>query len=111
MKSHTHTSIPMTQNAQLIDYVLKLRFGDLSVNKNRVPVLNLTSVAALTKVSVKHLPQLIKIGLLSLENSSPIKPKIVKKLRKEHIDFLISQETLRLWAHLSLKQRAQMFHR
>jgi hypothetical protein len=34
-----------------------------------------------------------------------------KKLDQHHLDYLCSQKTLREWAHLSLKQRAVMFHR
>jgi len=33
------------------------------------------------------------------------------KLLQHHIDFLCSQSTLNDWAHLSLIQRARMFHR
>ena len=33
------------------------------------------------------------------------------KLKQEHIEFLCSQNTLKSWAHLSLAQRAVMFHR
>lgn len=33
------------------------------------------------------------------------------KLDQEHIDFLTSQETLRQWSGLTLKERAKAFHR
>jgi hypothetical protein len=32
-------------------------------------------------------------------------------LKQYHIDFIINAQTLRYWAHLSLSQRAVMFHR
>ena len=41
----------------------------------------------------------------------PIQRRQQKKLEHHHLDYLCSQETLREWAHLSLKQRAVMFHR
>ena len=34
-----------------------------------------------------------------------------KKLAKNHIDYLVDEQTLKYWAHLSLKQRAVVFHR
>jgi transposase/DNA-binding transcriptional MerR regulator len=33
------------------------------------------------------------------------------KLEQQHIDFLTSQDTLRLWAGKSLLMRCQLFHR
>ena len=35
----------------------------------------------------------------------------MSKLEKHHIDYLCNQKTLSEWAHLSLIQRAVMFHR
>ena len=32
-------------------------------------------------------------------------------LKKEHVDFLVGDECLRLWSGLSLQDRAQLFHR
>jgi len=33
------------------------------------------------------------------------------KLKPVHIEFITNPKTLQYWAHLSLKQRAVMFHR
>ena len=41
----------------------------------------------------------------------PIQRRQRKKLELHHLDYLCSQRTLRESAHLSLKQRAVMFHR
>ena len=40
-----------------------------------------------------------------------IQPLKRGKLVQHHIDYLCSHHTLREWAHLSLIQRARMFHR
>ena len=41
----------------------------------------------------------------------PMQRRQQKKLEQLHLDYLCSQRTLREWAHLSLKQRAVMYHR
>ena len=33
------------------------------------------------------------------------------KLTRAHVDYITSPKTLQYWAHLSLKERAVMFHR
>ena len=38
-------------------------------------------------------------------------PRSRRKLQQHHIEYLCCQNTLREWAHLSLIQRARMFHR
>ena len=34
-----------------------------------------------------------------------------RKLEQQHVDFLLSQETLTHWAGLTLKERCKLFHR
>lgn len=34
-----------------------------------------------------------------------------RKLQEEHIQYLLAEDTINSWAHLSLKQRVKMFHR
>ena len=39
------------------------------------------------------------------------KKKTTLHLKPEHIDFLVSERSLRLWSGLSLQDRAHLFHR
>ena len=41
----------------------------------------------------------------------PLQRRQRKKLEQNHLNYLCSKRTLREWPHLSLKQRADMFHR
>ena len=38
-------------------------------------------------------------------------PKRRLRLKKHHTEYLLNEQTLREWAHLSIKQRAKLFHR
>jgi hypothetical protein len=55
--------------------------------------------------------RLIKVGLQAIKDNREILPLKRGKLEQHHIDYLCSHQTLREWAHLSLIQRARMFHR
>ena len=46
-----------------------------------------------------------------LRFSPYMKKRLKYKLEPEHIEFLTNQETLRLWAGMSLQERAKAFHR
>ena len=60
---------------------------------------------------VSTIRDLIKRGIVSKMNKLPIHRRKRSKLDQHHVDYLCSQRTLREWAHLSLIQRAVMFHR
>ena len=45
------------------------------------------------------------------KNDRPIIPRLRTKFSEQHMDYLISSDTFKDWAHLSLIQRARMFHR
>lgn len=44
------------------------------------------------------------------ENKKKLKG-LNRKLEKEHIDFLLSEDTLRKWAGFTMKERVILFHR
>ena len=101
----------MTEDQQLIDYLLHLRFGTSDVGKAARPVLNFTSISKVLKKPVSTIRDLIKRGIESKMNKLPIQRRKRSKLDQHHVDYLCNQKTLREWAHLSLIHRAVMFHR
>ena len=48
----------------------------------------------------------------ALKRKSPGKRDTAsRRLEQQHVDYLLSEETLRLWAGMTLKQRCKLFHR
>ena len=100
-----------SHNKELIDYLMLLRYGNSCSLATPQPLLNISSIAKLTGLSVNTVSRLLKLGLSLFRKSITLKPRKRSKLTEEHMQFLKDQSTLRAWAHLSLKQRAVMFHR
>ena len=92
----------MSQDAQLIEYLLLLRFGTKVPHPHDKPLLNLTAIAKMVKKPVATIRNLIMLGLQAHKDQRMIVPKCRSKLQSFHIDFLLSHHTLREWAHLSL---------
>ena len=65
----------------------------------------------MTKIKVPTCKYLLKLYRSDISKVKSLVDKRRVKLRKYHQDFLISEQTLRQWAHLSIRQRAKMFHR
>ena len=101
----------MTEDPDLIDYLLLLRFGPSRGRDEGRPVLNYASVARLAKRPVATVRDLITMGLQALKDGRPIQQRKRTKLQGDHVAYLCSPQTLTAWAHLSLQQRARMFHR
>ena len=101
----------MTEDQQLIDYLLLLRFGTSEVGQAARPVLNFASISKVVRNPLSTIRDLIKRGIVSKMKKLPIQKRKCSKLDRYHIDYLCSQRTLRGWAHLSLIQRAVMFNR
>ena len=74
-------------------------------------MLNYASISKVVKKPVSTIRDLIKRGIVSKMKKLPIQKRKCSKLDQHHIYYLCSQRTLRGWAHLSLIQRAVMFHR
>ena len=102
---------PMTQDQELLDHLLLLRYGSSTDPDHLTPILNVTSIAKLTKIPVSSVQRLIKQALKALLEERPAEVQSRKKLQRHHIEYLLDKGTLNEWAHLSLKQRAVMFHR
>ena len=101
----------MTEDQQLINYLLLIRFGTSDVGQAPRPVLNFVYISKVVRKLVSTIRDLIKRGIVSKMKKLPIQRRKRSKLDQQHIDYLCNQRTLREWAHLSLKQRAVMFHR
>ena len=101
----------MTEDQQLIDYLLLLRFGTSDPGQAPRPVLNFASISKVVRKPVSTIRDLIKRGIESKMKKLPIQRRKRSKLDQNHIDYLCSQKTLREWAHLFLMHRAVMFHR
>jgi hypothetical protein len=100
----------MTEDQQLIDYLLLLRFGTCEVGPASRPMLNFASISKITKKPLSTIRDLIKLGIDSKLKALPIKRRKRMKLEIQHVDYLCNQTTLNQWAHLSLIQRTVMFH-
>ena len=101
----------MTEDQQLIDYLLLLRFGTCEVGPASRPMLNFASISKITKKPLSSIRDLIKLGIDSKLKDLPIQRSKRLKLQTHHVDYLCNQTTLNQWAHLSLMQRTVMFHR
>ena len=101
----------MTEDQQLIDYLLLLRFGTCEVGPASRPMLNFASISKITKKPLSSIRDLIKLGIESKLKDLPIHRRKRLKLETHHVDYLCNQTTLNQWAHLSLIQRTVMFHR
>ena len=101
----------MTEDQHLVDYLLLLRFGTCDVGQASRPRLNFASISKIMKKPLSTIMDLIKRGVESKMKGLFIQRRKRTKLETHHVDYLCNQKTLREWAHLSLIQRAVMFHR
>ena len=101
----------MTEDHQLVDYLLLLRFGTSDFGQAARPVLNYASISKVVRKPVSTIRDLIKRGIVSKMKDLPIERRKRSKLDQHHVDYLCNQKTLREWAHLSFVQRAVMFDR
>jgi hypothetical protein len=101
----------MRHDTQLLTYVILLRFGKIPDSEAPQPVMNYSSISKIIRKPVKTVIELIKTAIgasihgFSEENYSR------SKFKQNQIGYLVSTSTLQECAHLSLVERAQMFHR
>jgi hypothetical protein len=62
----------MTEDQQLIDYLLLLRFGTCEIGAASRPMLNFASISKITKKSLSSIRDLIKRGIESKVKDLPI---------------------------------------
>ena len=103
--------VPMTQDKNLLKYLLILRYGSARGSMRRPPILNFTSIAKVVDLPVETVRRLLNVAKNWVSSDKDLLPKRRLKLEEHHKEYLLHPETLRAWAHLSIKQRAVMFHR
>ena len=84
----------MTEDQQLIDYLLLLRFGRREVGLASRPMLNFASISKITKKPLSTIRDLIKLGIDLNLKAIPIKRRKRMKLETHHVDYLCNQTTL-----------------
>ena len=66
MKSHfSSQKLRMTENQQLIDYLLLLRFGSCDLGLASIPILNFASISKIMRKPISTIRDLIKVGIKS----------------------------------------------
>ena len=89
--------------------VLLARFKTESPHKKSAAycrIIDISKALSVPYSSVQH------ICRSALKRISPAKRDTEsRRLEQQHLEFLLSQETLRLWAGFTLKQRCKLFHR
>ena len=103
--------LPHCQDQAFLEYLLLLRYGSTTDINHLQPVLNITSVARVVNKPVSSVAKLLKLALCAYMMGIEVSERKRRKFKGEHIAFLVSKQTLISQAHLSLKQRAKMFHR
>ena len=103
--------LPSTTDPDMIELVLLLRFGNIRGDKSHMPILNVTSVARLVRLSPTHVTRLIEIGCNKIFTSHQSDRRWWRNLNSHHLSFITDSTTLRKQAHLSLRERSILFHR
>ena len=78
----------MTEDQQLIDYLLLLRFGTGDVGQAARPVLNYASISKVVRKPVSTIRDLIKSGIVSKMKKLPIQRRKQSRLDNNHVDYL-----------------------
>jgi len=107
-KAHNHREDP-----ELLSLIRLLRYGTVNHAINQAPILNQTAIAHALGVTRDRVRVLLDQSKRERESMSPDGERSRKrnKLTVQHVQYLTADETLDDWAHLSLKERAIMFHR
>ena len=101
----------MRHDPLLLTYVLLLRYGKVPGSEAPQPVMNYTSIAKLIRKPVTTVIELVKAALGASMHGFPENQISRSKFSQHHIGYLVSSSTLQECTHLSLVERAQMFHR
>ena len=93
----------MLNDQDLIELVILLRFGPSNFRDINKPLLSITAISKALKISSSTVSKLVKKGISYLKNKELVINKRQSKFKERHIDYLLHPDTLRAWAHLSLK--------
>ena len=95
----------------MLSLLLLLRYGTMPPSRGDRPILNLVTVARVTKMSPKVVTKRIKCHLSHGDTGDKVVTRAWRKLLGHHVGFLTSSVTLQNWAPFSLKERSVLFHR
>ena len=84
----------MTEDPQLVDYLLLLRFGTSDPGQAARPVLNFASISKVVRKPVSTIRDLIKRGIESKIKKLPIKRRKRSKLDQHHLTSCATRERL-----------------
>ena len=101
----------MRHDNQILTYVLLLRFGKVPDSEAPQAVMNYTSIAKIIRKPVSTAIELVKTALGASMYGFPEDKISRSKYSPHHIGYLVSSFTLKECAHLSLAERASLFHR
>ncbi len=110
-KIQMRQGVNLTSDVQLIRLIHSLRYGSADYSPCQRPLLNIRSISRFTGVSETTIVKILKSSPKSSGAIQLKGIKVYRKLQSQHINFLISDETLRNQAHLTLHQRCVMLHR
>jgi len=105
------SDLPMSRDQQLLSYLSLLRYGSDDPLHKGPRYLSYKAISHLTGVKAGTIFHLLKQYREPASKQLPLFHRKRLRLRKHHIDYLLNEDTLKSWAHLSLKQRAKFFHR
>ena len=100
-----------TSRASLVRLAVKLRFGPRPRYGASLPLMSLKEIAGILKVSLPTVQGYLKSDALNLLGPLPKIRGRHPPLTAEQRGWLISEDKLSQMAHLTLAQRAVMFHR
>ena len=82
---------PLSQDQEFINYLLLLRYGTTTDIKEGFVMLNLKSIATLTKLSSSTIHRLLKIGVKASASGKLVTKKKKTKVSPEHIEYLLNE--------------------
>lgn len=110
-RTHRSRRRSLLDPESILSLVLLLRYGTMSPSRGDSPILNLVTVARVTKLSPFVVTKMIRRYLSHGDTGDRGDTRPFRKLHCHHVGFLTSSETLQQWAPLSLKERSVLFHR
>jgi transposase len=97
--------------AALIEYVHLLRYGPTAARTPGTVYASVPQIAKVVRRSPTQVRTMLRLGVGARQLPGKGKPGRASKLTGQHIQFLVSQDTLARWAAKTLDERVVLFHR
>ena len=98
-----------TENQDLLNYLMLLRYGTNTPHEGCSPILNIKSVSEVSGIKYSTVRGLLKHGVSLLSQHKTAKLKLKTKLQQNHLEYLANPSILTSWASLTIKQRVSVF--